>query len=230
MTDCCCFWKIVLCWFGLFGRFAWSKVICCFNAEYRSSTVAYNRYERPFDISISWLISSFLARVLIAVNHDLMHLAASWPNSFSACDCAASNREIQQVSSWRKAQRQVGMIPLSENHSELIHHNCFHHCVWNHGEFFKRNHAYKPFLMLSVACPWLLAWLSSAAEMTFMPFQLLLSNPSDPIQRHQGLRWYGNRSFDNCIVLVTERANLSSTSNQLRIKFTGGFNNVDPCC
>jgi hypothetical protein len=35
MTDCCCFWKMVLCWFGLFGRFVWSKLICCFNAEYR---------------------------------------------------------------------------------------------------------------------------------------------------------------------------------------------------
>ena len=35
MTDCCCFWKMVLCWFGLLGRFAWSKLICCFNAEYR---------------------------------------------------------------------------------------------------------------------------------------------------------------------------------------------------
>jgi hypothetical protein len=35
MTDRCCFWKRVLCWFGLLGRFAWSKFICCFNAEYR---------------------------------------------------------------------------------------------------------------------------------------------------------------------------------------------------
>ncbi len=23
MTDRCCFWKTVLCWFGLLGRFAW---------------------------------------------------------------------------------------------------------------------------------------------------------------------------------------------------------------
>ncbi len=23
MTDHCCFWKTVLCWFGLLGRFAW---------------------------------------------------------------------------------------------------------------------------------------------------------------------------------------------------------------
>ncbi len=29
MTDRCCFWKMVLCWFGLLGRFAWSKLICC---------------------------------------------------------------------------------------------------------------------------------------------------------------------------------------------------------
>ncbi len=27
MTDLCCFWKTVLCWFGLLGRFAWSKLI-----------------------------------------------------------------------------------------------------------------------------------------------------------------------------------------------------------
>ncbi len=35
LTDRCCFWKMVLCRFGLLGRFAWSKLICCFNAEYR---------------------------------------------------------------------------------------------------------------------------------------------------------------------------------------------------
>ena len=35
MTDRCCVWKMVLCWFGSLGRFAWSWLICCFNAEYR---------------------------------------------------------------------------------------------------------------------------------------------------------------------------------------------------
>ena len=35
MTGRCCFWKMVLCWFVLLGRFAWSKLICRFNAEYR---------------------------------------------------------------------------------------------------------------------------------------------------------------------------------------------------
>ncbi len=35
MTDRCCFWKMVLCWFGLSGRFVWSRLICCLNAEYR---------------------------------------------------------------------------------------------------------------------------------------------------------------------------------------------------
>ena len=35
MTDRCCVWKMVLCWFGSLGRFAWSSLICCFNAEYR---------------------------------------------------------------------------------------------------------------------------------------------------------------------------------------------------
>jgi hypothetical protein len=35
ITDRCCSWKMVLCWFGRFGCFAWSKLICCFNAEYR---------------------------------------------------------------------------------------------------------------------------------------------------------------------------------------------------
>ena len=35
VTDRCCFWKMIQCWFGLLGRFAWSKIICCFNAEYR---------------------------------------------------------------------------------------------------------------------------------------------------------------------------------------------------
>ena len=35
MTDRCCFWKMVLFWFGLLRRFAWSKLICYFNAEYR---------------------------------------------------------------------------------------------------------------------------------------------------------------------------------------------------
>jgi hypothetical protein len=35
MTGRCCFWKIVLCWFGLLGRFALSKLICCLNTEYR---------------------------------------------------------------------------------------------------------------------------------------------------------------------------------------------------
>ncbi len=40
MTDRCCFWKMVLCWFGLLGRFAWSELICCFNAEYRSYAVS----------------------------------------------------------------------------------------------------------------------------------------------------------------------------------------------
>jgi hypothetical protein len=35
ITDRCCYWKTVLCWFDLLERFAWSKLICCFNAEYR---------------------------------------------------------------------------------------------------------------------------------------------------------------------------------------------------
>ncbi len=37
VTDRYCFWIMVLCWFGLLGRFAWKKLICCFNAnaEYR---------------------------------------------------------------------------------------------------------------------------------------------------------------------------------------------------
>jgi hypothetical protein len=35
MTDSCCVWKLVLCWIGLLGRFAWSKLICYFNAEFR---------------------------------------------------------------------------------------------------------------------------------------------------------------------------------------------------
>ncbi len=29
--------EMVLYWFGLLGRFAWSKLICCFNAQYRST-------------------------------------------------------------------------------------------------------------------------------------------------------------------------------------------------
>ena len=28
-------WKMVLCWFGLSGLFAWAELISCFNAEYR---------------------------------------------------------------------------------------------------------------------------------------------------------------------------------------------------
>jgi hypothetical protein len=35
MTDLCCFCKMVLCWFCLLGRFAWSQLIGCFNTEYR---------------------------------------------------------------------------------------------------------------------------------------------------------------------------------------------------
>ncbi len=42
MTDRCCFWKMVLCWFGRLGRVAWSKLICCFNAEYRWTFFAWD--------------------------------------------------------------------------------------------------------------------------------------------------------------------------------------------
>ncbi len=35
MTDRCCFWEKVVCWFGLLGRFAWSALICYLNAECR---------------------------------------------------------------------------------------------------------------------------------------------------------------------------------------------------
>ncbi len=35
VSDRYCFWKMVLCWFCLLGRLAWSMLICCFNSEYR---------------------------------------------------------------------------------------------------------------------------------------------------------------------------------------------------
>ncbi len=40
MTYRCCVWKLVLCWFGAFGHFAWSKLMCCFNAGFSSSKVS----------------------------------------------------------------------------------------------------------------------------------------------------------------------------------------------
>ena len=35
VTDCCCFWKMVLCRFGISGVSAWSGRMCCSDAEYR---------------------------------------------------------------------------------------------------------------------------------------------------------------------------------------------------
>jgi hypothetical protein len=35
VINCCWFWKMVLCQFGISGLFAWSGRICCSNAEYR---------------------------------------------------------------------------------------------------------------------------------------------------------------------------------------------------
>ena len=34
MTDCCCFWNMVLCQFGLSGLFALGQLMNCFNAQY----------------------------------------------------------------------------------------------------------------------------------------------------------------------------------------------------
>ncbi len=45
MTGRCCFWKMVLCWFGLLGRLVWSKLICCFNASgINESTARVGRF------------------------------------------------------------------------------------------------------------------------------------------------------------------------------------------
>ncbi len=43
MTDCCCFCKVVLCWFGLSGLLAWSELIHCFDAEYRWAFLSFLR-------------------------------------------------------------------------------------------------------------------------------------------------------------------------------------------
>ncbi len=106
MTDGCCVWKRVLCWFGSLGRFAWSWLICCFNCEHRWAFLRLRFLARHASwqdcgcsesvesVRVVWSVSPAWEAVELTLG-DRLHLPVRGPRPYwfgsYSCGCSRTN-------------------------------------------------------------------------------------------------------------------------------------------
>ena len=107
LIDCCCVWKMVLSWFGSLGRFAWSWLICCFNAEYRWAFLRLRFLARHASwqdsgcsvesIRVVWSVSPAWEAVELTLG-DRLHLPVRGPRPYRF---RSDNRGCSRTNAWR---------------------------------------------------------------------------------------------------------------------------------
>ncbi len=107
VTDRCCFWKMVLCWFCLLRRFAWSKLICCFNTEYRWAFLRLRFLAGDASwqdsacsvqsIRVVWSVSPAWEAVELILG-DHLHLSVRGPRPYRF---GSDNRGCSRTNAWQ---------------------------------------------------------------------------------------------------------------------------------